>query len=363
MILGRYTPRLFLVTTPCYDFNQLFTPPPPTTTSPSSPQIRDGGYLDPTGRTTRVFRHSDHKFEWTHDEFTRWCTSQGEAWGYTVECGALGRAVDPDPWARDVTAAGHPLRATLTAIFRRLSSTLAAPTAPSSPAYPTAAPAHTHAHELILDITHPAHPASNAPRPLPDIRAALQACVLMRGDGDGAVEVCDAWADDAVARACGGALGVLFDAVDALVLDRPAEWAWDAVGRSRWRRRVVWSGYAEEKEKEEEKQRARERQARVDGDEHGDGDGDVPREDEEDEDSRWDQLAEGDQLGWETGRDGNMPDLGWGGIVDTVDEQEGGHPSADGGDAASWGSPMPVRAELDGDGWGGAVTVSDTRGW
>lgn len=33
------------------------------------------GFLDPTGRTERVFRHSDHKLEMTEQEFRDWCES------------------------------------------------------------------------------------------------------------------------------------------------------------------------------------------------------------------------------------------------------------------------------------------------
>ena len=37
------------------------------------------GFLDPTGRTERVFRHSDHKLEMTEQEFRDWCESaEGE---------------------------------------------------------------------------------------------------------------------------------------------------------------------------------------------------------------------------------------------------------------------------------------------
>ncbi|KAG2127628.1 uncharacterized protein EDB93DRAFT_1340943 [Suillus bovinus] len=62
--LGRLPPSL-LVTTPSYGFNAHFSPPGLTNTAT--------GFPDPTKRTDRVFRHHDHKFEWTVEEFQEWC--------------------------------------------------------------------------------------------------------------------------------------------------------------------------------------------------------------------------------------------------------------------------------------------------
>ena len=330
MILGRYAPRIFLMTTPCYDFNQLFTPPEdaPSQDGPrSSPIVREGGFLDPTGRTTRVFRHSDHKFEWTRDEFQSWCASQAEQWGYDVECRAIGRATDPDPWGRDVTPSGEPLRATFTAIFRRRADRHPAPATTRADSDPGPGPC-AHHHELVLATAHPAHPSSHRPLPRAHIRAAVQERLLARRDGP-AGEVYDLWADDAVARACGGALDALFAALDALVCETATrgEWAWDGAGRSRWRRRIVWHGYA-----------ARERelpawQETVPVDEE-----DGPQEEDEGsvEDSPWENGEAGEQLDWESGVENNKPDLGWGDDWNR--------------DIEGWGSPPPVRAELDG--WG-----------
>ncbi|CAD6973397.1 unnamed protein product [Tilletia controversa] len=79
ILLGRYRPRLFIITTPNYAFNIHF----PRT--PSQP-----GIDDPTGRTERKFRHPDHKFEWDLDEFKSWCERAAERFGYEVEIGGLG---------------------------------------------------------------------------------------------------------------------------------------------------------------------------------------------------------------------------------------------------------------------------------
>ena len=36
------------------------------------------------------FRHADHRFEWTREEFRAWCTRQAERFGYTVEYAPIG---------------------------------------------------------------------------------------------------------------------------------------------------------------------------------------------------------------------------------------------------------------------------------
>ena len=48
IILGHYRPRLLLLTTPNYAYNQRFSPPG---------KYSRKGHPDPTGRTSRVFRY------------------------------------------------------------------------------------------------------------------------------------------------------------------------------------------------------------------------------------------------------------------------------------------------------------------
>ena len=336
MILGRYTPRIFLMTTPCYDFNQLFTPPEdlpsenppadPSSHAPSPPLVREGGYLDPTGRTTRVFRHSDHKFEWTRDEFKNWCLSQADQWGYDVKYGGIGQSTDPDPWGRDLTPSGDPLRATFTAIFRRR-----ADRHPSPPATLVDSDTlHAPHHQLILDIAHPAHPSSNKALPLDHIRDAVQECVLGRRDGN-AIEVCDLWGDDALALACGGSLETLFASIDTLVRET-GDWEWDGTGRSRWRRRIVWNGYTE---REGELPTWRE-VVPVDEDAS-----------QEDEDSLEDSPNQESPTLWDWGiGDGDSKsDFGWRGLVGGSEANHGG--SDWNRDVDGWGSPPSIRTELD----------------
>jgi hypothetical protein len=108
MIMGMYHPRLLLVTTPSYGFNARFSPPGLTNTAT--------GFPDPTRRTNRVFRHHDHKFEWTIEEFQEWCEGIAHEWGYDVDTTTIGRAQEKDEWGRDEELGG----ASQVAVFRRL---------------------------------------------------------------------------------------------------------------------------------------------------------------------------------------------------------------------------------------------------
>ncbi|KAI0703747.1 hypothetical protein BC835DRAFT_1207440, partial [Cytidiella melzeri] len=108
MLLGMYHPRLLLITTPSYTYNSRFTAPD------APPDVRQGT-PDPTGRTDRIFRHWDHKFEWTVDEFTSWCQEAAKQWGYEVEVSGIGVATEKDPFGRDKDLG----KASQVAAFRR----------------------------------------------------------------------------------------------------------------------------------------------------------------------------------------------------------------------------------------------------
>ncbi|TBU32634.1 hypothetical protein BD311DRAFT_686791 [Dichomitus squalens] len=94
VVFGAYHPRLVILTTPSFTFNARFT-------APDAPYEARSGWRDPTGRTDRIFRHHDHKFEWTVEEFERWCQSVAGEWGYTVEIDGVGKAQEKDEWGRD----------------------------------------------------------------------------------------------------------------------------------------------------------------------------------------------------------------------------------------------------------------------
>ncbi|CDS00115.1 hypothetical protein [Sporisorium scitamineum] len=82
-VFGKYRPRIVLVTTPNYCFNDNFGQN--LTTRP--------GFPDPTGRTDRVFRHEDHKFEFTPDEFKEWCETIADDFGYQVHIQGIGSGI------------------------------------------------------------------------------------------------------------------------------------------------------------------------------------------------------------------------------------------------------------------------------
>ncbi|KAG8726500.1 hypothetical protein FRC12_023344 [Ceratobasidium sp. 428] len=103
VLLGQYRPRLLVLTTPNFTFNARFHPP----------GVPRKGFPDPTGKTTRVFRHSDHKREWTVSEFTEWCHEAAELHGYDVTLDGVGVPTEPDPFGRELGYASQ------TAVFVR----------------------------------------------------------------------------------------------------------------------------------------------------------------------------------------------------------------------------------------------------
>ncbi|KAI5452046.1 hypothetical protein NCC49_000989 [Naganishia albida] len=111
MVFGTFRPRIVLISTPNFEFNAKF---PRSEAAEHSHSHGQKGFLDPTGRTDRVFRHSDHKFEMNEQEFQAWCDA-AEDWGYTSTIGGVGISSHPSYHDDDPT---RPLYATQTAIFR-----------------------------------------------------------------------------------------------------------------------------------------------------------------------------------------------------------------------------------------------------
>lgn len=56
-ILGKYSARIVVITTPNHEFNPWFK-------ASSKEEEGDHRFLDPTGRTDRIFRDDDHRLEW-----------------------------------------------------------------------------------------------------------------------------------------------------------------------------------------------------------------------------------------------------------------------------------------------------------
>jgi hypothetical protein len=90
IVFGNYRPRLVVITTPNYDFNQYFQRKASVKGKKKVDEEARHEFKDPTGRTERVFRDSDHKFEWTQNEFKEWCESITSTYDYSVSISGVG---------------------------------------------------------------------------------------------------------------------------------------------------------------------------------------------------------------------------------------------------------------------------------
>lgn len=195
VLLGNYAPRLLLLTTPCYEFNERF----------GAPGDQDWGIKDPTGRTTRIFRHADHKFEWTVDECSKWCKAAAEEWGYEVDIDSLGRPITKDPWWRD--GDDDTLRATQTVLFRRRDGDDWATRRAQH--YAEWKAPEPKPHSLLVTHRYDAHAGAQSPAPHEDIASAVKSTIQDIGSSD--VTIFEIWREDAVSTVCGGWLEVLLD--------------------------------------------------------------------------------------------------------------------------------------------------------
>ncbi|KAF9973359.1 Small RNA 2'-O-methyltransferase [Actinomortierella ambigua] len=78
VVLGTYQPKVVVISTPNAEFNVHF------------PNLRYG-----TPEST--FRHWDHRFEWTRQEFQQWCKQAADFYGYSVEFSGVGAIDDVEP--------------------------------------------------------------------------------------------------------------------------------------------------------------------------------------------------------------------------------------------------------------------------
>ncbi|KAG1463015.1 hypothetical protein G6F56_005386 [Rhizopus delemar] len=69
--LGFYKPRVLIVTTPNGEYNVHF------------PDLQ-------YGTEHAIFRHDDHKFEWTRQQFQNWCSHGATKYGYDMEFHGIG---------------------------------------------------------------------------------------------------------------------------------------------------------------------------------------------------------------------------------------------------------------------------------
>lgn len=199
ILLGNYAPRLLLLTTPSYDFNTCF----------SAPGDLKWGYPDPTMRTDRVFRHDDHKFEWTVDECVSWCRAVASDWGYEVIVDGIGRSTTKDPWGRG----GDKIRASQAVTFRRREGTeWDTRRAARYAEWASGRLERGQPHKLLTTHHYEAHAAAEKPASPEDIVAAVKEAIQTIGAAD--VTIFELWREEAVSSACGGWLEVLVDVVD-----------------------------------------------------------------------------------------------------------------------------------------------------
>ncbi|KAI0707411.1 hypothetical protein C8Q76DRAFT_749115 [Earliella scabrosa] len=203
VILGAYHPRILLVSTPSYTFNARFT-------APDAPPEARSGWRDPSGRTDRVFRHHDHKFEWTVDEFAQWCAGVAEAWGYDVlEIGGVGKALETDEWGRD-EALGF---ASQVAAFKRRERAEWAERRAAlwNEVVVDARDMATQSHTLLATHQHEPHAAARQPQPLADVgELVVSKMALFR---ETAIALTEMWFEREVELACGGWIDWLVRAV------------------------------------------------------------------------------------------------------------------------------------------------------
>ncbi|KIJ13421.1 hypothetical protein PAXINDRAFT_117125 [Paxillus involutus ATCC 200175] len=199
IVLGVYRPRLFLITTPSYTFNARWSPP--GTRKP-------GGHPDPTGRTDRVFRHPDHKFEWTVEEFAQWCMTIAHQWGYVVDIGGVGTAQQKDPWGRDKILGG----ATQVASFKRMDDRVSTGKRERGSLAVHSATNTKGPHELVKRYYYEAHPRAGNPSDLREIGEAM--VEKFEQWGETILRIEELWFADDVPILCGGSIEVMINAAE-----------------------------------------------------------------------------------------------------------------------------------------------------
>ncbi|KEP53059.1 small RNA 2'-O-methyltransferase [Rhizoctonia solani 123E] len=317
VLLGTYSPRLLLLTTPNYTFNARF----------HAPGVPRKGFLDPTGQTTRVFRHDDHKREWTVDEFDAWCRQAADKHGYDYTLGGVGIPTTRDPYDRDLGYASQ------TAVFIRREAHI--PTLDRLSLDETQS-----AHTLVAKRAFDADPRAGHPKSNREIRDALVYLMNMRGEGE--LTFSELWSE--LAMPSGGSLGVLekalMEAGDQLEGDTLGQWSImpprnpNAYTDPRWDRVVVWREF-QLSQPDEEQYEEYEGEGQY---EYGSGD---EVEYEGDEDHRWQVNGSRHEPivnDWSTPVTVNM---GWGADSDDPESRWGEATLNEAAAAAIWGPSEP----------------------
>ncbi|KAH7884415.1 hypothetical protein F5I97DRAFT_1450870 [Phlebopus sp. FC_14] len=232
VILGVYQPRLLLMTTPSYTFNARFAAPGAR---------KPSGYSDPTGRTDRVFRHPDHRFEWTVEEFAQWCKAVARKWEYIVEIESVGMAQEKDPWGRDRGLGG----ASQVAAFKRLEDRASKERRARESQSVYHSTAGKESHELVKTHHYVAHPRAGNPSRWEDISNAIFEKFEQWGEARLRIE--ELWFSQDISILCGGSIEAMFDAVERekrldlhrIASQRRGNWTVELIGGVQ-RREVNW---------------------------------------------------------------------------------------------------------------------------
>ncbi|KAK7033355.1 hypothetical protein R3P38DRAFT_2922246 [Favolaschia claudopus] len=239
-LLGVYQTERLLLTTPSYTFNERFTRP----NAPRSARLRDA-YADPTGRTERMFRHSDHKFEWTPAEFTAWCREAADEWGYDIEeLGGVGRPLEDDPWGRDEELGD----ASLVVVFRRKEDGQQGARAERARNVLRDLTLDSEPHELLAEHQHKAHDAAQQ-RPTADSVKLIGDAIKSKMESfrEAIIPLEQMWFEQDVSALCGGYIEVMiwaveeYEGLDLLKAEDGAkEWSIELVGGVK-NPMVIWS--------------------------------------------------------------------------------------------------------------------------
>ena len=205
-------------------------------------KVRDGGFLDPTGRTSRVFRHSDHKFEWTIREFEEWCTATARKWGYTVHTSGVGKPIEEDGWGRD-SELGY---ATQTAVFTRLDGEEHERSrSESAREYLQVSQGGA---KLLATHFHVPHPAATSPPQSNEVILNLIKEEIDKGE-ENKILLRYLWIEEVICCACSGRIGVLINAIESAenvlrlhVTDPGAreDWMVELIGSTKRRKENLW---------------------------------------------------------------------------------------------------------------------------
>ena len=225
IVLGYYRPQFLLLTTPNYDFNELFTRPGKSAST---------GYPDPTGATNRVFRHHDHRREWTIPEWRQWCEEAALEYGYEVEIGDIGLPQAKDPYGRSPFLVG---KATQTAAFKRKDDRdRVRPTFSTRTASPLPEPPRLK----VLHV-HPLHRRVGDPLSFREIQEQVKVSLARSPTNELAVE--HIWREN-IDIACGGSPRVLLDALIQRPLDESEpEWQVTEAGADMGKWLILWKNW------------------------------------------------------------------------------------------------------------------------